>query len=84
MRNLGFNEPVTAMSGNGIHLLYRVRLKNSEENKTLIKRCLLVLDMLFSTEEVTIDTANHNPARICKLYGPWPAREAILLKSNIV
>lgn len=69
MRNLGFNEPVTAMSGNGIHLLYRVRLKNSEENKTLIKRCLLVLDMLFSTEEVTIDTANHNPARICKLYG---------------
>ena len=35
----------------------------------MIKRCLLVLDMLFSTEEVTIDTANHNPARICKLYG---------------
>ena len=50
MKNLGFNEPLTAMSGNGIHLLYKIRLRNSEENKTLIKNCLLVLDMLFSNE----------------------------------
>ena len=69
MKDLGFNEPVTAMSGNGIHLLYRIRLKNSSENKELIKKCLEVLDMFFSTDEVAIDTANFNPARICKLYG---------------
>lgn len=69
MKNLGFNEPVTAMSGNGIHLLYRIRLKNNKENEELIKKCLKVLDMFFSTDDVAIDTANYNPARICKLYG---------------
>nr|WP_303040353.1 AAA family ATPase [Enterocloster clostridioformis] len=69
MRNLGFNNPITAMSGNGIHLLYKIRLRNSEENKTLIKNCLLALDMLFSDEFADIDKTNFNPARICKLYG---------------
>ncbi|CAK7081195.1 MAG: hypothetical protein ENTA_01549 [Enterocloster clostridioformis] len=69
MKNLGFNEPVTAMSGNGIHLLYKIRLRNSDENKALIKNCLLVLDMLFSNDCVDIDKTNFNPARICKLYG---------------
>lgn len=69
MKNLGFNNPITAMSGNGIHLLYKIRLRNSEENKTLIKNCLLALDMLFSDEFVDIDKTNFNPARICKLYG---------------
>jgi len=69
MKNLGFNNPITAMSGNGIHLLYKIRLRNSEENKILIKNCLLALDMLFSDEFVDIDKTNFNPARICKLYG---------------
>lgn len=69
MKNLGFNEPITAMSGNGIHLLYKIRLRNSDENKALIKNCLLVLDMLFSNDCVDIDKTNFNPARICKLYG---------------
>ena len=69
MKNLGFNDPVTAMSGNGIHLLYRIRLKNTDENKKLIQKCLAVLDMFFSNDDVAIDTANFNPARICKLYG---------------
>lgn len=69
MKNFGFNEPVTAMSGNGIHLLYKIGLRNSEENKLLIKNCLMVLNMLFSDEFVDIDRTNYNPARICKLYG---------------
>lgn len=69
MRNIGFNSPVTAMSGNGIHLLYRIQLANSEENKALVKRCLMVLDMFFSNKTVSIDKSNFNPARICKLYG---------------
>lgn len=69
MRNLGFNEPVTALSGNGIHLLYRIQLLNSEANRALIKKCLAALDMLFSDDAIKIDTTNFNPARICKLYG---------------
>lgn len=69
MKNLGFNDPVTAMSGNGIHLLYRIQLQNNDGNRALVKKGLETLDMFFSNEEVKIDTANINPARICKLYG---------------
>ncbi len=34
-----------------------------------MKGCLATLDALFSNETVTVDTANHNAARIWKLYG---------------
>ena len=69
MKNLGFNDPVTALSGNGIHLLYRIQIANNEENKVLVKKCLSALDMFFSDDELKIDTTNFNPSRICKLYG---------------
>ena len=69
LQQIGFEEPITGMSGNGIHLLYRIYLRNTEENKELIQRCLNALSLMFSTETVKVDTANFNPARICKLYG---------------
>lgn len=69
LRDRGFTEPVKAVSGNGAHLLYRVKLQNSEYNKSLIERCLKALSMLFDTDAISVDTANFNPARICKLYG---------------
>ena len=69
LKNIGFNEPITAMSGNGVHLLYPIRLANTQENKELVQKCLSALDILFSNTNIDIDTANFNPARICKLYG---------------
>lgn len=69
MKNLGFYDPICGFSGNGVHLLYRVKIKNSEENVKLINNCLKVLDMFFSTDDVQIDLKNFNPARVCKLYG---------------
>ena len=65
----GFGAPVRADSGNGAHLLYRVDLPNDEPSTALVKGCLTTLDALFSNEAVTVDTANHNAARIWKLYG---------------
>lgn len=65
----GFSDPLVAMSGNGIHLLYKVAFKNTENNTLLVKNFLQALDITFSTEEVKVDTTNYNPARICKLYG---------------
>ncbi len=65
----GFPAPVRADSGNGAHLLYRVDLPNDEVATGLVKGCLATLDVLFSNEKVTVDTANHNAARIWKLYG---------------
>lgn len=69
LKELGFNEPVKALSGNGCHLLYRIKLLNTDKNKELISRCLKALDEMFGTDTVKIDTVNSNPARICKLYG---------------
>ena len=69
LKNHNFEEPVKASSGNGAHLLYRVALKNTDENKALIQNCLKALDVLFSNDDVDIDISTFNPSRICKLYG---------------
>ena len=65
----GFPEPIKADSGNGAHLLYRVDLANDDAARDLVKGVLATLDALFSDDAVTVDTANHNAARIWKVYG---------------
>ena len=69
LKDKGFEEPVKAVSGNGAHLLYRIKLQNTDANKQLVERCLKALSMLFDTDDISVDTANFNPSRICKLYG---------------
>lgn len=69
MKELGFPEPVTAMSGNGYHLLYRINVVNDLPGRTLIEKCLKNLSAMFDTDKVKIDTTNSNPSRICKLHG---------------
>lgn len=69
MQCLGFHEPVRAMSGNGHHLLYKIDIPNTEENKDLIEKCLTNLASMFNNGKVKIDIVNHNQSRICKLYG---------------
>jgi len=65
----GFEEPVVCDSGNGYHLLYKIKTDNSKENIELINDFLKVLDMYFSDNNVKIDTSVFNAARITKLYG---------------
>lgn len=69
LQGLGFEEPVKAFSGNGCHLLYSVRIKNTRENVDMMEKCLKVLSVLFDSDEVKVDTTNYNPSRICKLHG---------------
>lgn len=69
LRNMGFEEPVKALSGNGCHLLYRIQLANTAENRLLVEKCLKALSLMFDNDAVKIDTTNSNPARICKLHG---------------
>lgn len=66
---LGFEKPIKAVSGNGAHILYRINLSNTEENRNLIRRCLNALATFFDNDVVTVDTSNFNPSRVCKLYG---------------
>lgn len=69
LSELGFPEPISADSGNGAHLLYRIDLKNSGDATILIKHCLETLDALFSDEKAVVDKGNYNTSRIWKLYG---------------
>jgi len=67
LKGYGFEDPVVGFSGNGYHLLYRVAIDVSAKDD--IKKFLNVLDAMFSTKELKVDTVNFNPARVCKLYG---------------
>lgn len=69
LKTEGWNDPIIAMSGNGYHLLYSIGLANTPENTELVQKALQALDIMFSTDEVKVDTGNFNPSRICKLYG---------------
>lgn len=70
--DLGFNEPLKAMSGNGYHALWRIDVPNDDTGRKLIKDCLYALDEKFSNDKVDIDTSVCNPSRITKLYGTVP------------
>lgn len=69
MTKLGFEKPLFAYSGNGVHLMYGISLANTPENKKLCEKCLKTLDMLFSNDKANIDTTTFNQSRISKLYG---------------
>lgn len=69
MRNLGFSKPVFGFSGNGVHLLYKVHLQNTDDNRKLIEKALKTLNMLFADDVIDVDMKNFNQSRVCKLYG---------------
>jgi hypothetical protein len=63
--------PITAVSGNGAHVLIRLPedLPVTDDSIEEIRRFLETVDEMFRTDDVHIDTAVYNPARIWKLYG---------------
>jgi hypothetical protein len=67
LAGLNFPDPVTADSGNGTHLLYRI--DEPAQDGGLVRRCLQALALRFDDEAVVVDQANHNPARVWKVYG---------------
>ena len=76
LRQRQWPAPIMALSGNGIHLLYGIALKNTDENARMIERCLKALDLIFSDPYVEIDKKVFNPARISKLYGTTACKGA--------
>ena len=69
LRELGWADPIEAMSGNGAHAVYAVDLPNDDATRDLFSQALAVLAARFSTTQVMVDTSVFNAARICKLYG---------------
>lgn len=84
LTDIGFTEPIFAMSGNGYHLLYRVDMPNTEENVKLIAKVLSFLNKEFGNREIKVDTVNYNPARICKLYGTESVKGVVHRLSSII
>ncbi|MFH1933308.1 MAG: hypothetical protein ABIN18_17165 [Pseudomonadota bacterium] len=69
-QELGLPPPLTAMSGNGAHLLYQLPdIQVNEQSRNFIENFIHFLADKFNTDRVTIDTSVFNPARIFKLYG---------------
>lgn len=69
LRSLGFSDPISADSGNGLHLLYKIDLPNDKYSKELIQNCLETLHYYFSTPTADVDKSVSNASRITKLYG---------------
>lgn len=67
LRGEGFSDPVVCDSGNGYHLLYSVDMDVDDAKCT--EKFLKALDVLFSDNDVEIDTSVFNPSRITKVYG---------------
>jgi hypothetical protein len=65
----GWQQPVSACSGNGIHLLYRIDLPNDNDTREMLRSLLKGLSASLSDEAVDVDTSVFNAARIVKLYG---------------
>jgi hypothetical protein len=63
----GWPAPVVAVSGNGIHLLFRIQLAARQAD--LLSRCLSALDHRYSDERVKVDKTTFNASRLITLYG---------------
>lgn len=65
----GWPEPLSADSGNGAHLVWRIDLPNDVDADALIHRVLDALAARFDTNEAKVDRTVFNSSRITKLYG---------------
>lgn len=65
----GWPEPIVMDSGNGAYLLYRIDLPNDEKALALVKRVLAGLDTAFSDDNVHVDQAVANAARLFRVPG---------------
>lgn len=69
LTELGWPLPITADSGNGAHLMYRIDAPNDAETTELIKGVLEALGRRFDDPVVKVDTTVFNASRIWKVYG---------------
>ena len=66
---VGWPEPLVGMSGNGVHLLYRIDLPNDEASTNLVQASLQAVAQNHDCGDVRIDQTVFNSSRISKLFG---------------
>jgi hypothetical protein len=65
----GWPKCVTATSGNGYHLMYRVDEPNDEPTRIEFEYATKMLASIFTDEKIAVDTTVWNASRIWKIYG---------------
>lgn len=65
----GWPEPVVALSGNGVHVLYRVELPAGAQYDHVVRDTLIRAATLFDTVDVRIDRVVWDIGRLVRLYG---------------
>ncbi len=71
LKDNGFYDPIVIFSSNGVHLYLRCAMRITEENNLIVKRFIQSLSMIFSDDDVEVDTSVFNPARIARLPGSY-------------
>jgi hypothetical protein len=69
LNSWGWPEPLLACSGNGYHLMYRVKLPADQATADALRIIYLALQSRYTNSQVSFDTSVRNPARIFRLYG---------------
>lgn len=69
LRERGWPDPITTMSGNGYWLLYPIDLPNDDASRDVVAGVLGHLAQRFGSSAVSIDTTVANAARIVALIG---------------
>jgi hypothetical protein len=64
-----FPQPILCDSGNGFHILPRVKMLNTDHNMNLLGDCLKALSSKFTCDAAKIDNAVFNAARLTRAYG---------------
>lgn len=67
--SIGWPAPAVACSGNGAHLVYRVRLPVADDIEEMLATLYRGLRQDFSTGTCDFDATVRNPSRIWRLYG---------------
>ncbi|NOR65407.1 MAG: hypothetical protein GQ468_05255 [Candidatus Scalindua sp.] len=65
----GWTNPIIGFSGNGFHLLYPVKLPNTDKTRRLLSALYLGLGNVITNDQIVFDTKVRNPSRIIRLYG---------------
>jgi hypothetical protein len=65
----GFPQPLMADSGNGYHVIPRVRMSNAPHNTNMLLDCIKALGNKFNCDACHIDASVSNPARLTRAYG---------------
>lgn len=72
---LNWGDPVAVTSsGNGAGLLYAIDMPNDSAHADMLRGALVALAALFSDNDVSVDTSNHNAGRITRVVGSIAAK----------